>query len=97
MNFDALLQQQTPYETRAALRDRFRARRKELKLSQQTLADKADVSLASLKRFESSGNISLDSLIKLSYALGYQADFDQLFAQKHYHSIQDVIDDAALK
>jgi len=93
MNFNAILQQPTPYETRIALRDRFRARRKEHKLSQQALAEKADVSLGSLKRFESNGNISLNSLIKLSVALGYQADFDLLFSQKHYRSIQDVIDD----
>ncbi|MCL1798150.1 MAG: helix-turn-helix domain-containing protein [Eggerthellaceae bacterium] len=95
MNFDSLLQQQTPFETRNALRERFRLRRKEKKLSQQELANKADVSLASLKRFEASGNISLNSLIKLSFALGYEDDFDRLFSQKHYQSIQDVISDAA--
>ena len=94
MNFDHLLQRRTPYETRISLCERFRSRRKEQKLSQQALASKADVSLATLKRFESSGNISLNSLIKLAFALGYEADFDQLLAQKHYRSIQDVIDNA---
>ena len=95
MNYDLLLQIQTPFETRMSLRERFRARRKERKISQQELATKADVSLASLKRFESTGDISLNSLIKLSFALGYEADFEQLFSRKHYHSIQDVINDAA--
>ena len=91
--FDDLLNQRTPYEVRNALRERFRARRRDWKLSQKALAEKADVSLATLKRFESTGNISLDSLIKLSFALGYEDDFDQLFARRHYRSIQDVIDD----
>lgn len=77
-----------------ALRDRFRLRRKEQRISQQALADMTDVSLASLKRFEATGNISLNSLIRLSSALGYQDDFNLLFSQKHYRSLQDVIDDA---
>jgi transcriptional regulator with XRE-family HTH domain len=70
-----------------AVRDRFRLRRKEQKISQQALSEKADVSLGSLKRFESSGEISLTSLIKLAFALGYEGDFDSLLAQKHYRSI----------
>ena len=93
MSIHDLLNQKTSYEVRHALRERFRARRKEWKLSQKALSEKADVSLGSLKRFESSGNISLNSLIKLAFALGYEDDFDQLFSRKHYRSIQDVIDD----
>ena len=95
MSFDSLLQQRTPFELQESLRDRFRMRRKEQKLSQSALAKKADVSLGSLKRFESSGAISLSSLIKLAFALGYEKDFDELLAQRHYRSIEDVISDAA--
>ncbi len=94
MSFDNLLQKRTASEVQLQLRDRFRMRRKEQGLSQMALSEKADVSLGSLKRFESTGEISLTSLIKLAYALGYEGDIDQLFAQKYYRSIQDVIDDA---
>ena len=69
-------------------------RRKEQKLSQAMLAKKADVSLGSLKRFETTGDISLASLIKLAFVLGYERDFDVLLAQRHYRSIEDVISDA---
>lgn len=89
------IDQQTPYEIKHSLKSRVRMRRKEQKLSQVALAKKADVSLGSLKRFESTGEISISSLIKISFALGYEDDFDLLFAQKHYSSIEDVIADAA--
>jgi transcriptional regulator with XRE-family HTH domain len=73
---------------------RVRKRRKEAKLSQQELAQKAGVSLGSLKRFENQGEISLSSLIKLAFALGYEDDFNQLFSRKNYQSLNEVIDEA---
>jgi len=94
MRFDYLLQQRTVHEVQDDVRARFRMRRREQKLSQVMLAKKADVSLGSLKRFESSGEISLNSLVKLAFALGYERDFDDLLAQRHYRSIEDVISDA---
>ena len=94
MNFNSLLQQRTVGEVQDSVRARFRLRRKEQKLSQASLAKKADVSLGSLKRFEATGEISLASLIKLAFALGYENDFDDLLAQRHYRSIEDVISDA---
>jgi len=95
MNINKLLEHRTAFEVKQDIRNRFRLRRKEHRLSQAALAEKADVSLGSLKRFESSGEISLTSLIKLAFALGYEKDFDELFAQTHYRSIEDVIRDAA--
>lgn len=95
-NFD-ILQQKTPQDIRLSLKDRLRQRRKDQKLSQAALSEKADVSLGSLKRFESSGEISLTSLIKIAIALDCEDDFDQLFTRKHYQSIEDVIADAARK
>ena len=71
---------------------RMRARRKEQKLTQAELSRRADVSLGSLKRFEQTGNIALDSLIKIAFVLGCQDDFEGLFAKKGYSSIQEVID-----
>jgi len=95
MNFNNLLQQRTAFDVKEDIRGRFRQRRKECRISQASLAEKADVSLGSLKRFESSGEISLSSLVKLAFALGYEKDFDELFTQTHYHSTEDVIRDAA--
>lgn len=56
-----------------------RNKRKLYKLTQQELANKSGVSLGSLKRFESTGNISLKSLLKLAFVLDSQIDFDNLF------------------
>ena len=57
-----------------------------------SMAGSAGVSLGSLKRFEQTGNISLDSLIKIAFVLNCQEDFESLFAKKGYSSIQEVID-----
>ena len=47
--------------------------------TQQELADRSTVSLGSLKRFETSGKISLESLLKLAHVLGRLEDFESLF------------------
>ncbi len=83
----------SPSQTSKNLVERVRARRKEQKITQQALSERADVSLGSIKRFESTGEIALVSLIKIAYALGCEDDFDQLFAKKQYTSIQEVINE----
>lgn len=83
----------SPEQLNMDIAKRMRARRKEQKLSQVQLSIRADVSLGTLKRFEQTGNISLTSLIKISYALGCENDFEALFAKKGYSSIQEVIDE----
>lgn len=72
---------------------RVRKRRKEKKITQAKLSQMADVSLGSIKRFERLGEISLSSLIKISFALGYEDDFEKLFTGRGYRSIQEVIDE----
>ncbi len=63
----------------AELAQRTRRLRKEKKLSQQELATRAKVSLGSYKRFERTGLIALDSLIRIAFILGILEDFDALF------------------
>lgn len=43
------------------------------------MAMRAGVSLGSLKRFESTGRISLESLLKLAHLLGHLKDFENVF------------------
>jgi len=50
----------TPHDITEELRAKFKARRKGLKYTQDELATRSGVSLGSLKRFESSGKISLE-------------------------------------
>lgn len=57
--------------------------RKKRKLSQVELAERSGVSLGSIKRFESTGKISLESFLKLILILGRLGDFDSILAQKN--------------
>ena len=65
--------------------------RKRKKLSQRELAAKSGVSLGSLKRFEQSGEISLQSFTKLAIALGVEDELDNLFTEVPFESIEEVI------
>ncbi len=69
--------------------ERFKKRRKELKLSQKVLAVHSGVSYASIRRFEQTGEISLRSLIKLANAIGCLADFEELFKHEIIISVKD--------
>ena len=74
---------------RASLKDRFRLRRKELKLSQQNLAKRSGVSYGSIRRFESSGEVSLTSLLRMSQAMGLIDEFDPLFKLPRIKNLKD--------
>jgi transcriptional regulator with XRE-family HTH domain len=60
------------------LAGRFKAHRLALNLTQEGLAARSGVSWSSLKRFEHTGLIALDSLLKLALVLGCLGDFDGL-------------------
>ena len=83
--------QKTAPEIGSSVAARVRARRKELKLTQEQLCCKAGMSLASYKRFEQKGLIAFDALIRIAIALDCEGDFDNLFAKREYASIEEVI------
>lgn len=60
------------------LRDRLRKRRLGMNLSQPGLAERSGVNLHSLRRFEKSGAISFEALLKLALALDVLEDFDRV-------------------
>lgn len=59
--------------------NRVIARRKELKITQKDLALKSGVSYGSIRRFETTGEISLKSLIQIAKVLNSLEDFNELF------------------
>lgn len=69
----------TPSEVSKDLAQRHKLLRKKLRLSQKEMAERSGVSLGSLKRFENSGKISLDALLKLAHLSGRLKDFDSIF------------------
>ena len=68
-----------PTDILKELAQRTKTLRKEHKMSQSELAQRANVSLGSYKRYESSGHISLDSLLKIAFILGKLNDFETVF------------------
>ncbi|MCH7524838.1 MAG: helix-turn-helix transcriptional regulator [Bacteroidetes bacterium] len=56
--------------------------RKQLKLSQVELSQRSGVSLGSIKRFESTGKIALEALLKLVFVLGRLEDFETVLKPK---------------
>ncbi len=69
----------TPTDMSKALAERHKALRKHLKISQAEMAERSGVSLGSLKRFESTGQISLESLLKLAHLINRLSDFEAVF------------------
>ena len=70
-----------------------KGKRKKRKLTQAELSARAGISLASLKRFEQTGEISFVSLIKIAVVLDETETLDQFFQTREYSSIQEVIDE----
>ena len=71
--------------------------RKRRKITQKALVAKSGVSLGSIKRFEQSGEISLQSLTKLAIALEVEGELDTLFDSVPFQSIEEVINEQKLK
>ena len=74
---------------------RLKLLRKRQKISQEKLSIKSGVSLGSIKRFETSGEISLKNLTKLASALKCDSDIKALFSQVPYDNIEEVVNEKA--
>lgn len=71
----------TPFEVSQTLARSAREKRLSLNLSQQSLSKVSGVSHSVVKKFELTGKISLESLLKLAAALGNLSDFTEIFTQ----------------
>lgn len=69
----------TPLQVQTELAERLKKLRKNIKISQSELANRSGVSLGSIKRFEQSGHISLESLLKIAHLLDRLEDFEAVF------------------
>ena len=67
--------------------------RKRKKITQKQLATRSGVSLGSLKRFEQSGEISLQSLTKIAIALDVENELEDLFDNVPFASIEELINE----
>ncbi|WP_209451674.1 helix-turn-helix domain-containing protein [Allofrancisella frigidaquae] len=71
----------SPYEMAKDIAKRAQAKRLSLNLSQQTLSKVSGVSYGTLKKFERTGQISLESLLKIAIVLDEFEKFEQLFVK----------------
>ena len=69
--------------------ERVKKKRKAMKISQKALAEQSGVSYASIRRFESTGEISLVSLLKIAHALHCLKDFEELFKGSSITNLKD--------
>jgi len=83
----------TPDDVAKQIATRVKARRLELNLTQEGIAIRAGLKFATYRRFEQTGEISLKGLLQIGFALNALSEFDTLFAQKQYQSLDDVLNE----
>lgn len=84
---------ETAEELDQKLAQRVRNIRKRRSNSQEKLAAMSGVSHGSIKRFETTGQISLISLTKIAMALDIADELRSLFLQVPYRNIQEVLNE----
>ena len=82
---------ETSEEIIMGVAERLTRIRKRRKITQQELSVKSNVSYGSIKRFETSGQISLISLTKLCVALECTDEIKRLFTDVEYKNIEEVL------
>ena len=71
---------------------RLKRRRLANQLTQQGLADRSGVPLGTLKKFERSGQISLQSFVRLAIALRDERALEQLMREQKFSTLDEVLD-----
>ena len=84
---------ETAEELDLKLAQRVRNIRKRRSISQEKLASMSGVSYGSVKRFESTGQISLLSLTKVAMALDIADELRNIFSQVPFRDIKEVINE----
>ena len=84
---------ETAEELDQKLAQRVRNIRKRRSISQEKLAAMSGVSHGSIKRFETTGQISLISLTKIAMALDIADELRSLFLQVPNRNIQEVLNE----
>lgn len=81
----------SPESKSKALAIRAKNRRLEMNLTQEGLAVRAGIPLATYRRFERTGEISLKGLLQVAYALNALDDFDAVFDVPRYASLDEAL------
>ena len=82
---------ETPAEMALSAAERFRSLRKRKKISIKTLSEQSGVAYSTLRRFESSGEISFVALIKIASVLDCDDQINTLFSNTVPSSIEEIL------
>ncbi len=81
----------SPHEVLKDLADRAKQRRLDANLTQEKLAQRAQVSLGTLKLFERTGKASLEFVVLIAFALNAEKEFAGLFPPSAPKTIDDIL------
>ena len=84
------IQLQTPEDIARRLADRLRQERLRLRWKQSTLAERAGVSVPTIRRYERTGRSTLETLLRLCHALGRLGEFADLLAPPPASSLAEL-------
>ena len=82
---------ETPHEMAAGAAGRFRRLRISKKVTLKELSERSGVPYSTIRRFESTGEISFVALIKMASTLGEDQEITGLFAEPVPQTIEEVI------
>jgi len=80
-----------PQDVARRIAKNVKERRLEMNLTQEGLSMRAGIKVPTYRRFERTGEISLRGLLQIAFALNALRDFEVLFTQKQYQSLDDVL------
>jgi transcriptional regulator with XRE-family HTH domain len=81
----------TPQEMAVDAAKRFKEMRKAKKITIKKLSEDSGVPYSTIRRFESSGEISFLSLVKIVSTVGEDEEITNLFAKRIPASIEEII------
>lgn len=81
----------TPQEMAVDAAKRFKEMRKAKKITIKKLSEDSGVPYSTIRRFESSGEISFISLVKIVSTVGEDEEITNLFARRIPASIEEII------
>jgi len=84
--------QNTPKEVMMLLSKNIAALRKEQKLTQKELSERSGVAYASVRKFETTGIISLESLLKICETLRRLKEFESILLPDELERMKKLFD-----
>jgi len=81
----------TPRDVAMRMARNVKSRRLEMNLTQEGLSVRAGIKLPTYRQFERTGRISLKGLLQIAFALNSLHDFELLFTQKQYQTLDEVL------